>query len=177
MSRVGKNPVALPQGVEATIDAGQITVNGPLGSLTQAINSAVSIVKDGESLKVVPANDSRNADAMSGTFRALVNNMVQGVTKGFEKKLTLVGVGYRAQAQGDKLNLSLGFSHPVVHTMPKGVKCETPQQTEILIKGIDRQQVGQVAAEVRAYRPPEPYKGKGVRYADERVIIKETKKK
>lgn len=177
MSRVGKNPVALPQGVEATIDAGQITVNGPLGSLTQAINSAVSIVKDGESLKVVPANDSRNADAMSGTFRALVNNMVQGVTKGFEKKLTLVGVGYRAQAQGDKLNLSLGFSHPVVHTMPKGVKCETPQQTEILIKGIDRQQVGQVAAEVRAYRPPEPYKGKGVRYLGEKVRRKEGKKK
>lgn len=177
MSRVGKNPVALPKGVEATITADQITVKGPLGTLTQAINVAVAIVKDGENLKVVPANDSRNADAMSGTFRALVNNMVQGVTKGFEKKLTLVGVGYRAQAQGDKLNLSLGFSHPVVHAMPSGVKCETPQQTEILIKGIDRQQVGQVAAEVRAYRPPEPYKGKGVRYANERVIIKETKKK
>lgn len=177
MSRVGKNPVSLPKGVEATITADQITVKGPLGTLTQAINGAVSIVKDGDNLKVVPANDSRNADAMSGTFRALVNNMVQGVTKGFEKKLTLVGVGYRAQAQGDKLNLSLGFSHPVVHSMPTGVKCETPQQTEILIKGIDRQQVGQVAAEVRAYRPPEPYKGKGVRYADERVIIKETKKK
>jgi len=177
MSRVGKNPVALPKGVEATITADQITVKGPLGTLTQAINVAVSIVKDGENLKVVPANDSRNADAMSGTFRALVNNMVHGVTKGFEKKLTLVGVGYRAQAQGDKLNLSLGFSHPVVHAMPSGVRCETPQQTEILIKGIDRQQVGQVAAEVRAYRPPEPYKGKGVRYADERVIIKETKKK
>jgi large subunit ribosomal protein L6 len=145
--------------------------------LTQSINAAVTIVKEGDNLKVVPANDSRNADAMSGTFRALVNNMVHGVTKGFEKKLTLVGVGYRAQAQGDKLNLTLGFSHPVVHSMPTGVKCETPQQTEILIKGIDRQQVGQVAAEVRAYRPPEPYKGKGVRYADERVIIKETKKK
>jgi large subunit ribosomal protein L6 len=177
MSRVGKNPVALPKGVETTITADQITVKGPLGTLTQSINAAVSIVKEGENLKVVPANDSRNADAMSGTFRALVNNMVHGVTKGFEKKLTLVGVGYRAQAQGDKLNLTLGFSHPVVHSMPTGVKCETPQQTEILIKGIDRQQVGQVAAEVRAYRPPEPYKGKGVRYADERVIIKETKKK
>jgi large subunit ribosomal protein L6 len=177
MSRVGKNPVALPKGVETTITADQITVKGPLGTLTQSINAAVSIVKEGENLKVVPANDSRNADAMSGTFRALVNNMVHGVTKGFEKKLTLVGVGYRAQAQGDKLNLTLGFSHPVVHSMPAGVKCETPQQTEILIKGIDRQQVGQVAAEVRAYRPPEPYKGKGVRYADERVIIKETKKK
>ncbi len=177
MSRVGKNPVAVPKGVETTITADQITVKGPLGTLTQSINAAVTIVKDGDSLKVVPANDSRDADAMSGTFRALVNNMVHGVTKGFEKKLTLVGVGYRAQAQGDKLNLSLGFSHPVVHSMPSGVKCETPQQTEILIKGIDRQQVGQVAAEVRAYRPPEPYKGKGVRYADERVIIKETKKK
>ena len=177
MSRVGKNPVALPKGVETTITADQITVKGPLGTLTQAINSSVTIVKDGDNLKVVPANDTRNADAMSGTFRALVNNMVHGVTKGFEKKLTLVGVGYRAQAQGDKLNLSLGFSHPVVHSMPTGVKCETPLQTEILIKGIDRQQVGQVAAEVRAYRPPEPYKGKGVRYADERVIIKETKKK
>jgi large subunit ribosomal protein L6 len=177
MSRVGKNPVAVPKGVETTITADQITVKGPLGTLTQSINAAVTIVKDGDNLKVVPANDSRDADAMSGTFRALVNNMVHGVTKGFEKKLTLVGVGYRAQAQGDKLNLSLGFSHPVVHSMPSGVKCETPQQTEILIKGIDRQQVGQVAAEVRAYRPPEPYKGKGVRYADERVIIKETKKK
>lgn len=177
MSRVGKNPVAVPKGVETTITADQITVKGPLGTLTQSINAAVTIVKEGDSLKVVPANDSRDADAMSGTFRALVNNMVHGVTKGFEKKLTLVGVGYRAQAQGDKLNLSLGFSHPVVHSMPAGVKCETPQQTEILIKGIDRQQVGQVAAEVRAYRPPEPYKGKGVRYADERVIIKETKKK
>jgi large subunit ribosomal protein L6 len=177
MSRVGKNPVALPKGVETTITADQIVVKGPLGTLTQTINVAVTIVKEGDNLKVVPANGSRNADAMSGTFRALVNNMVQGVTKGFEKKLTLVGVGYRAQAQGDKLNLTLGFSHPVVHSMPTGVKCETPQQTEILIKGIDRQQVGQVAAEVRAYRPPEPYKGKGVRYADERVIIKETKKK
>jgi large subunit ribosomal protein L6 len=163
--------------VETTITADQIVVKGPLGTLTQTINVAVTIVKEGDNLKVVPANGSRNADAMSGTFRALVNNMVQGVTKGFEKKLTLVGVGYRAQAQGDKLNLTLGFSHPVVHSMPTGVKCETPQQTEILIKGIDRQQVGQVAAEVRAYRPPEPYKGKGVRYADERVIIKETKKK
>jgi large subunit ribosomal protein L6 len=123
------------------------------------------------------ANQSIQADALTGTLRAVLANMVQGVSKGFERKLTLVGVGYRAQAQGDKLNLSLGFSHPVVHQMPKGVKVETPTQTEILIKGIDKQQVGQVAAEVRAYRPPEPYKGKGVRYADEKVIIKETKKK
>lgn len=177
MSRVGKNPVALPKGVEATIAADQITVKGPLGTLNLSLHPDITVARDGEILKVAPANDSRGADAMSGTFRALVNNMVQGVTKGFEKKLNLVGVGYRAQAQGDKLNLSLGFSHPVVHQMPAGVKCETPQQTEILIKGIDKQLVGQVAAEVRAYRPPEPYKGKGVRYADERVVIKETKKK
>ena len=177
MSRVGKNPIAVPKGVEVSIAADQITVKGPLGSLTQVVNAKVAVVREGEELKVNPANDSRDADAMSGTFRALVNNMVQGVTKGFEKKLSLVGVGYRAQAQGDKLNLSLGFSHPVVHSMPKGVKVETPQQTEIVIKGIDKQLVGQVAAEVRAYRPPEPYKGKGVRYVDERVVIKETKKK
>ena len=177
MSRVGKNPIVLPQGVETIVAAERITVKGPLGTLTQSLNEAISIVQDGATLKVVPADESRDADAMSGTYRAIVNNMVQGVTRGFEKKLALVGVGYRAQAQGDKLNLSLGFSHPVVHQMPKGVKCETPQQTEIVIKGIDKQQVGQVAAEVRAYRPPEPYKGKGVRYVGERVVIKETKKK
>ncbi len=177
MSRVGKSPIAVPKGVDINIAADQITVKGPLGSLSQSLSAAVTVVRDGEELKVKPANDSRNADAMSGTVRALVNNMVIGVTKGFEKKLNLVGVGYRAQAQGDKLNLTLGFSHPVVHSMPKGVKAETPLQTEILIKGIDKQQVGQVAAEVRAYRPPEPYKGKGVRYSDERVVIKETKKK
>ena len=177
MSRVGKNPITVPKGVEATIVPGSITVKGPLGSLTQALSDTITLVKDGDTLKVAAVGESRNADAMSGTVRALVNNMVTGVTKGFEKKLNLVGVGYRAQAQGDKLNLSLGFSHPVVHQMPKGVTCATPVQTEILIKGIDKQQVGQVAAEVRAYRPPEPYKGKGVRYSDERVIIKETKKK
>ena len=177
MSRVGKSPITVPKGVEATIVAGSITVKGPLGSLTQQLADTITIVKDGDVLQVQPVGESRNADAMSGTVRALVNNMVVGVTKGFEKKLNLVGVGYRAQAQGDKLNLSLGFSHPVVHQMPAGVKCETPVQTEILIKGINKQQVGQVAAEVRAYRPPEPYKGKGVRYSDERVIIKETKKK
>jgi len=177
MSRVGKSPITLPKGVETTIAAGSITVKGPLGSLTQPLVDTITVSLEGDTLKVVPVGESRNADAMSGTVRALVNNMVTGVTKGFEKKLNLVGVGYRAQAQGDKLNLSLGFSHPVVHMMPKGVKCETPIQTEILIKGIDKQQVGQVAAEVRAYRPPEPYKGKGVRYSNERVIIKETKKK
>jgi len=177
MSRVGKMPIALPQGAEVAINAAQIAVKGPLGSLTQSLNGLVKVQNDNGTLKFEPADESREANAMSGTLRALVNNMVTGVTKGFERKLTLVGVGFRAQAQGDKLNLSLGFSHPVVHQMPEGVKCETPTQTEILIKGVDRQRVGQVAAEVRAYRSPEPYKGKGVRYADEVVIIKETKKK
>jgi large subunit ribosomal protein L6 len=170
-------PIALPTGAEATISAEQIIVKGPLGTLTQALTGLVKIQNDNGTLTFVPADESREANAMSGTLRALVNNMVNGVTKGFEKKLSLVGVGYRAQAQGDKLNLSLGFSHPVVHQMPVGVKCETPSQTEILIKGVDKQKVGQTAAEVRAYRSPEPYKGKGVRYADEVVLLKETKKK
>lgn len=177
MSRVGKMPIALPKGAEATISAEQIIVKGPLGSLTQSLNGLVTIENDNGTLNFSPANDSREANAMSGTLRALVNNMVNGVTKGFEKKLSLVGVGFRAQAQGDKLNLSLGFSHPVVHQMPAGVKCETPTQTEIVIKGVDKQKVGQTAAEVRAYRSPEPYKGKGVRYVDEVVTLKETKKK
>lgn len=177
MSRVGKMPIALPKGAEATINADQITVKGPLGTLSQTLTGLVNIKNENGTLTFEAANESREANAMSGTVRALVNNMVNGVTKGFEKKLNLVGVGFRAQAQGDKLNLSLGFSHPVVHQMPAGVKCETPSQTEILIKGIDRQRVGQVAAEVRAYRSPEPYKGKGVRYSDEVVILKETKKK
>lgn len=176
MSRVGKNPVAL-QGAEVKVGDGLITVKGPLGTISQALNKLVNVVVDGAFLKFEPVDDSREANAMSGTMRAIVANMVHGVTKGFERKLTLVGVGYRAQAQGDKLNLSLGFSHPVVHQMPEGVKAETPSQTEIVIKGIDKQKVGQVAAEVRGYRPPEPYKGKGVRYADEVVILKETKKK
>lgn len=177
MSRVGKMPIALPKGAEATISAEQIVVKGPLGTLTQGLNGLVNIQNENGTLTFAPANESREANAMSGTLRALVNNMVTGVTKGFERKLTLVGVGFRAQAQGDKLNLSLGFSHPVVHQMPDGVKCETPSQTEILIKGVDKQKVGQTAAEVRAYRSPEPYKGKGVRYADEVVTLKETKKK
>ena len=176
MSRVGKSPVAL-QGAEVALSDERITVKGPLGTITQAANRLVKVVNDNGTLKFEPVDDSREANAMSGTMRALVANMVNGVTKGFERKLTLVGVGYRAQAQGDKLNLSLGFSHPVVHQMPEGVKAETPSQTEIVIKGIDKQQVGQVAAEVRGYRPPEPYKGKGVRYANEVVILKETKKK
>lgn len=177
MSRVGKMPIALPKGAEATIAAELITVKGPLGTLTLPLNGQVKVANENGTLTFEPKDDSREANAMSGTVRALVNNMVNGVTKGFEKKLNLVGVGYRAQAQGDKLNLSLGFSHPVVHQMPQGVKCETPSQTEIVIKGIDKQKVGQTAAEVRAYRSPEPYKGKGVRYVDEVVTLKETKKK
>jgi large subunit ribosomal protein L6 len=176
MSRVGKSPVAL-QGAEVAISDERITVKGPLGSISQAANRLVKVANDNGTLKFEPVDESREANAMSGTMRAIVANMVHGVTKGFERKLTLVGVGYRAQAQGDKLNLSLGFSHPVVHQMPQGVKAETPSQTEIVIKGIDKQQVGQTAAEVRGYRPPEPYKGKGVRYANEVVILKETKKK
>jgi large subunit ribosomal protein L6 len=177
MSRVGKMPIALPSGAEATITAEQITVKGPLGSLSQSLNGLVQIENANGTLNFKAANDSREANAMSGTLRALVNNMVVGVTKGFERKLNLVGVGYRAQVQGNSLNLSLGFSHPVVHQMPEGVTATAATPTEILIKGADKQRVGQVAAEVRAYRPPEPYKGKGVRYADERVVIKETKKK
>lgn len=177
MSRVAKYPVEVPKGVEVTLGDREISIKGPLGSLKQFMLPSVKVERDGDKLFCRALEGQPNAGAMSGTMRALVNNMVTGVTKGFEKKLTLVGVGYRAQAQGAKLNLSLGFSHPVVHDMPTGVKVETPSQTEILIKGIDRQLVGQVAAEVRAYRSPEPYKGKGVRYADETVVIKETKKK
>jgi large subunit ribosomal protein L6 len=177
MSRIAKNPVAVAKGVDVAIGAEEIAVKGPLGTLKQRLSPLVKVsLADGQ--VSFAANDaSREANAMSGTLRALVAGMVHGVTKGYEKKLTLVGVGYRAQAQGDKLNLSLGFSHPVVHQMPAGIKCETPTQTEILIKGADRQRVGQVAAEVRGYKSPEPYKGKGVRYADEHVVIKETKKK
>jgi large subunit ribosomal protein L6 len=170
-------PIAVPQGVDVQITAEQITVKGANGTLNRAANPLVAIEKDGAVLKLAPANDSAEANSMSGTMRALLNNMVTGVSKGFEKKLSLVGVGFRAQAQGQKLNLQIGFSHPVVKDMPAGIKVETPSQTEILIKGADRQVVGQIAAEVRAIRPPEPYKGKGIRYADERVVIKETKKK
>ena len=175
MSRIGNNPVSVPAKVEVTLGSGEISVKGPLGTLTRRYGPSVSVERNGETLVFKAADE--DAGAMQGTLRALVANMVKGVTQGFEKRLTLVGVGYRAQAAGDKINLSLGFSHPVVHAMPKGVKVETPQQTEIIVKGIDKQQVGQVAAEIRAYRPPEPYKGKGVRYFDERVKIKETKKK
>ena len=177
MSRVGKMPIAVPQGVDVQITADQITVKGAGGTLARPMHPLVTVVKEGAELKVAPANDSVEANAMSGTVRALLANMVGGVTKGFEKKLNLVGVGFRAQAQGSKLNLQIGFSHPVGKEMPAGIKVECPTQTEILIKGADRQQVGQVAAEVRSIRPPEPYKGKGIRYADERVVLKETKKK
>ncbi|MGE0797136.1 MAG: 50S ribosomal protein L6 [Lautropia sp.] len=177
MSRIGKMPIAVPKGAEVRIAADTITVKGPLGTLTQALTPGAGIAVEGDQLMVKPADESAAANAMSGTLRALVANMVTGVTKGFERKLTLVGVGFRAQAQGTSLNLSLGFSHPVVHKLPDGVKAETPTQTEIVIKGADKQKVGQVAAEIRAYRPPEPYKGKGVRYADEKVTLKETKKK
>ena len=177
MSRVARIPVTVAKGVDIQVSSSHIMVKGPLGTLQQALSSRVKVaVADGQ-VSFAAADESREANAMSGTMRALVAGMVQGVSKGFEKKLSLVGVGYRAQAQGDKLNLSLGYSHPIVHQMPAGVKCETPSQTEIVIKGADKQKVGQVAAEVRGYKPPEPYKGKGVRYVDEVVVIKETKKK
>ncbi len=177
MSRVAKNPIVVPAGVEVTLAADKISVKGPQGTLTQVLKGDVAVERKGDALLCKATNESAAADAMSGTLRALLANMVTGVSKGFERKLTLVGVGYRAQAAGDALNLTLGFSHPVVHKMPKGVKVATPSQTEIVLTGADKQQVGQVAAEIRAYREPEPYKGKGVRYSDEVVILKETKKK
>jgi large subunit ribosomal protein L6 len=177
MSRVGKMPIALPQGVDVSVGAEQISVKGSLGTLVRPVNALVTIKNEGGKLSFEPANESVAADAMSGTMRALVANMVNGVSKGFEKKLSLVGVGYRAAAAGNKLNLQIGFSHPVAKDMPVGIKVECPTQTEIIIKGSDRQVVGQIAAEVRAIRPPEPYKGKGIRYVGEKVTIKETKKK
>lgn len=177
MSRIAKYPVELPKGVEANIQADQITVKGPLGTLVQPLTGDVIINEDGGKLSFIVADDSRHANAMSGTIRALVANMVTGVSKGFERKLTLVGVGFRASVQGEAVKLQLGFSHDILHQLPAGVKAECPSQTEIIIKGANKQVVGQVAAEIRAYREPEPYKGKGVRYADERVVIKETKKK
>ena len=177
MSRVAKNPVIVPSGVEVMLAASEVSVKGPLGTLKQVLSGDVSVVREGDSLLCKAQNDSTKAHAMSGTIRALLANMVKGVSKGFERKLTLVGVGYRAQAAGDMLNLTLGFSHPVTYKMPAGVKVETPTQTDIVLKGADKQRVGQVAAEIRAFREPEPYKGKGVRYSDEVVILKETKKK
>jgi large subunit ribosomal protein L6 len=177
MSRIAKNPIPVPKGVEVSITPVQISVKGPLGTVERAMDPNVGVEKDGDTLKCKALGNSRHAGAMSGTMRALVANMVTGVTKGWEKKLSLVGVGYRAQAQGDKLNLSLGFSHPVVQQMPKGVKVATPTQTEIVVSGIDKQLVGRIAAEIRDVKPPEPYKGKGVRYTGEAIVLKETKKK
>jgi large subunit ribosomal protein L6 len=177
MSRIAKFPIALPKGVEVTLAPGSISIKGPLGTMARPMDPNVSIQKEGDMLVCKALGNSHHANAMSGTLRALVANMVTGVSKGFEKRLALVGVGYRAQAQGDKLNLSVGFSHPVVHQMPKGVKVVTPTQTEVVITGIDKQLVGQVAAEIRDSKSPEPYKGKGVRYTGEQIVLKETKKK
>ena len=177
MSRIGKMPVSVPAGVDVAIKEDQISVTGKGGTLQLAQNTLVKVSNDAGKLSFAPANESRAANAMTGTMRQLVNNMVIGVTKGFEKKLSLVGVGYKAAAQGNKLNLTVGFSHPVDKEMPAGIKVETPVPTEIIIKGADRQRVGQIAAEIRAIRPPEPYKGKGIRYVDEKITIKETKKK
>lgn len=177
MSRVGKMPVAVPQGVDVAIKEDQISVKGKGGTLSLAQNALVKVSNEGGKLTFVAANESREANAMSGTMRQLVNNMVLGVTNGFEKKLSLVGVGYKATAQGNKLNLAVGYSHPVNIEMPAGITVATPTPTEIVVKGANRQRVGQLAAEIRAVRPPEPYKGKGIRYADEKIVIKETKKK
>jgi large subunit ribosomal protein L6 len=170
-------PIALPQGVDVAVSANEISVKGAQGTLKRPVHPLVTVKNEGGKVSFVANNDSAEADAMSGTMRALVNNMVAGVSKGFEKKLSLVGVGFRAAAQGSKLNLQIGFSHPVAKEMPAGVKVACPTPTEINITGADRQAVGQVAAEVRAIRPPEPYKGKGIRYVGERVVLKETKKK
>jgi len=177
MSRIAKEPVSIPTNVEVDLSASDVSVKGPLGKLQWSINSDVTVEHKDDNLLVTVANNSKQANAMSGTMRSLLANMVQGVSKGYEKKLLLVGVGYRAKADKENLNLTLGFSHPVVYKLPEGIKAETPSQTEIVIKGIDKQKVGQVAAEVRAFRKPEPYKGKGVRYADEVIVMKEAKKK
>jgi len=177
MSRVAKNPVNLPKGVEVKVDGQKVAVKGGKGSLEHEVHELVAVSLEEGVMSVKPHDDSQNAWALAGTTRALLNNMVTGVADGFERKLQLLGVGYRAQAQGKVLNLTLGFSHPVAYELPEGITVETPSQTEIVIKGIDKQLVGQVAANVRAFRPPEPYKGKGVRYADEQVRRKEAKKK
>ena len=175
MSRVGKNPISLPSDVDAVLGDASLSVKGPQGQLSLNLHPSIGVEQAEGSLQVRPQNDQ--SWAMAGTFRALIANMVTGVTTGFEKKLEIVGVGYRAQAQGKKLNLSLGFSHPVVYQMPEGVSVETPSQTEILLKGSDKQQVGQAAAEIPSFRPPEPYKGKGIRYSGEYVVRKQAKKK
>lgn len=178
MSRIAKKPVSIPSGVDVKVDGQMISVKGSKGQMQQALSELVDVAQnDANELVVSVREDNKQSWAMAGTTRALVNNLVTGVSEGFEKKLTLIGVGYRAQAQGKVLNLTLGFSHPVNYELPEGVTAETPSQTEIVVKGIDKQKVGQVAAEIRAFRPPEPYKGKGVRYADEHVVRKEAKKK
>jgi len=177
MSRIAKVPVELPKGVEFKQEGNVVTLKGGKGELSMELNSEVELTQDDGGLKVSPRSGSRFAVAVTGTMRSLLANMAHGVSEGFERKLELVGVGYRAQAQGKNLNLTLGFSHPVVYAAPEGINIETPSQTEVVITGTDKQKVGQVAAEIRRFRPPEPYKGKGVRYADERVILKEAKKK
>lgn len=177
MSRIAKQPVELPKGVEVNINGQAVTVKGGKGSLSHDIHNSVGITQEDNVLTFAPRDGSKTAMALAGTTRALLNNMVRGVSEGFEKKLQLVGVGYRAQAQGQKLNLTLGFSHPVDYVVPEGISVETPSQTEVIVKGVDKQKVGQVAAEIRAYRPPEPYKGKGVKYVDEIIVRKEAKKK
>ncbi|HUW99242.1 MAG TPA: 50S ribosomal protein L6 [Acidiferrobacter sp.] len=177
MSRVAKNPVSLPAGVACTRSGASLVIKGPKGELTHSVHPLVGVEQEAAAVRFMASDSSALADALSGTTRALVQNMVTGVTQGFERRLTIIGVGYRAAVQGRKLNLTLGFSHPVVHNIPEGITIETPSQTEVIIKGTDKQRVGQVAAEIRAYRPPEPYKGKGVRYSDEVVVKKEAKKK
>ena len=177
MSRVAKAPINLPSGVEVSLQGQTLTVKGKNGALNMDLHPQVEMQNDGKVVHLAPRNNSKSADALAGTFRALINNMVTGVSTGFVRKLDLVGVGYRAQAQGKVLNLTLGYSHPVVYAVPEGITVETPTQTEILVKGADKQRVGQVAAEIRAYRPPEPYKGKGVKYSDEVIVRKEAKKK
>ena len=177
MSRVAKNPVAIPEKVEVVLSANNIAVSGPLGKLNHPLTDAVVLKREGEIITFTASGDSQHSRAMSGTLRALVANMVHGVSTGFTKKLTLVGVGYKANAQGQMLNLELGYSHPINHNMPAGIKVQTPTPTEVILTGFDKQVVGQVAAQIRSYRAPEPYKGKGVRYSDEVVAIKETKKK
>lgn len=177
MSRIAKYPVNVPSGVEVKLADGLLNIKGPKGRLEFRVHPKVKVTQEGPEIRFAANDDSRFADAMSGTTRALVSNMVQGVTKGFEKRMTIIGVGYRAAVQGKSLNLTLGYSHPVVYPIPEGITIETPSQTEIVVKGADKQMVGQVAAEIRAYRAPEPYKGKGVRYSDEHVAKKEAKKK
>lgn len=177
MSRIAKAPVELPKGVEFKQEGNVVTLKGGKGELSMELNSEVELTQEDGGLKVSPRSGSRFAMAITGTMRSLLANMVQGVTEGYERKLELVGVGYRAQAKGKNLNLTLGFSHPVVYAAPEGINIETPSQTEVVITGTDKQKVGQVAAEIRRFRPPEPYKGKGVRYANERVVLKEAKKK